>query len=125
MDKNKPKRKKSSLFIFKGFFLLFINERHTKREAETRAEGEAGSMQGARRRTRFWVSRITPWAEGGAKPLSLRGCPRGRFQPWGYIHPMWVFKENVNTPADCGGVTTLEDTGHKNHLEEEKKLQSI
>ena len=22
-----------------------------------------------------WVSRITPWAESGAKPLSHRGCP--------------------------------------------------
>ena len=28
------------------------------------AEGEAGSMQGARCGTRPWVSRITPWAEG-------------------------------------------------------------
>ena len=33
-------------------------------------EGEAGSMQGAQRGTRSWVPRITPWAEGGAKPLS-------------------------------------------------------
>ena len=34
----------------KKFFLrfyLFIHERHTQREAETQAEGEAGSMQGA------------------------------------------------------------------------------
>ena len=45
--------------------------RDTQREtqAETQAEGEAGSMQGARRGTPSWVSRITPWAEGGAKPL--------------------------------------------------------
>ena len=45
-------------------------------EAETRAEGEAGSMQGAQCGTRSRVSRITPWAEGGAKPLSHPGCPR-------------------------------------------------
>ena len=32
--------------------------------AETQAEGEAGSIHG----TRSWDSRITPWAEGGAKP---------------------------------------------------------
>ena len=46
----------------------------TEREAETQAEGEAGSMQGAQRGTQSWVSRITPWAEG-AKPLSHPGCP--------------------------------------------------
>ena len=40
------------------------------------AEGEAGSMQGAPCGTRSQVSRITPWAEGGAKPLSHQGCPR-------------------------------------------------
>ena len=45
------------------------------REAETQAEEEAGSMQEARRGTRSRVSRITPWAEGGAKPLSHPGCP--------------------------------------------------
>ena len=32
-------------FLFKN--ILFIHERHTQREAETQAEGEAGSMQGA------------------------------------------------------------------------------
>ena len=46
-----------------------------EREAETQAEGEAGSMQGARRGTRSQVSRIRPWAEGGGKPLSHPGCP--------------------------------------------------
>ena len=32
--------------------------------AETQAEGEAGSMQGARLGTRSWVFRITPGAKG-------------------------------------------------------------
>ena len=49
---------------------------HTQREGETRAEGEAGLMQGAGRGTRSRVSRITPWAEGGAKPLSHPSCPK-------------------------------------------------
>ena len=40
-----------------------------ERGAETQAEGEAGSMQGARRGTRSGVSGITTWDEGGAKPL--------------------------------------------------------
>ena len=48
--------------------------RDTEREAETQAEGEAGSMQGARLGTRSWVSRIRPWAERGAKLLSQPGC---------------------------------------------------
>ena len=50
--------------------------RDTEREgagggAETQAEGEAGSMQRARRETRSRDPRITPWAEDSAKP----GCP--------------------------------------------------
>ena len=47
----------------------------TEREAETQAEGEAGSMQGARRGTWSWVSRTTPPAESGAKLLGHQGCP--------------------------------------------------
>ena len=52
-----------------------------EREAETQAEGEgeAGSMQGAQRGTPSQVSRITPWAEGCAKPLSHSGCPLSSF----------------------------------------------
>ena len=38
--------------------------RDTEREAETQAEGEAGSMPGTRCRTRFWDSRTAPWAKG-------------------------------------------------------------
>ena len=51
------------LFYFiKDFIYLFV--RDTEREAETKAEGEAGSIPGARRGTRSWDSRITSWAEG-------------------------------------------------------------
>ena len=46
-----------------------------KRERESEAEGEAGSMQGARHGTQSRVSRTTPQAEGGAKPLGHQGCP--------------------------------------------------
>ena len=35
-----------------------------EREAETQAEGEAGSMPGARCGPRSWDSRIAPWAKG-------------------------------------------------------------
>ena len=44
-------------FFFKDFIYLFM--RDTEREAETQAEGEAGSMQRAPCGTQSWVSRIT------------------------------------------------------------------
>ena len=37
-------------------------------------------MQEARCGTRSWVSRITPQAAGGAKPLHHRGCPRVKLE---------------------------------------------
>ena len=58
------------LFLFsKDFIYLFM------RYTGTQVEGEAGSLQGAQRGTQSRVSRITPWAEGGAKPLSHLSCP--------------------------------------------------
>ena len=67
-----------------------MRDTHTEREAETQAEGEAGSMQetpcgtgsGTRSRTPSqtpsWDSRIMPWAKAGAKPLSHPGIPTSR-----------------------------------------------
>ena len=52
------------LFYFLFFKILFIYSWETQREEETQAEGEAGSMQGARCETWSWDSRITSWAEG-------------------------------------------------------------
>ena len=57
---------------FKDFINLFV--RDTEREGETQAEGEAGSLQEARRGTRSRVPRITPWAEGSTKALSHRAA---------------------------------------------------
>ena len=53
-----------------------MRDTEREREAETLAEGEAGSMQEARCGTRSRISGITPWAEGGAKLLSHPGCPK-------------------------------------------------
>ena len=63
--------------------------RDTERDAETQAEGEAGSMQGAWCGTPSRVSRIMPWAEGGTKPLSHLAIPEE-----GY------FKEKVQSAAE-------------------------
>ena len=85
MDNDLKKKKKkpphqinahlSSAICLYFLFYLFIHEKQREREREREAEGEAGSMQGAQRVTLYRVSRIMPWAEGGAKPLSHPGCP--------------------------------------------------
>ena len=67
--------------------ILFIYSWETQRETETQEEGEAGSMQGPRRGTRSWVSRITPCAEGSAKLLSHPGLPSGPGFLEGNIQP--------------------------------------
>ena len=53
-------------FLFFLRFYLFISEntQRGEREADTQAEGEAGSTPGVRCGTRSWDSRITPWAKG-------------------------------------------------------------
>ena len=76
--------------------------RGTEREAETQAEGKAGSMQGARRGTPSRVSRITPWAAGGAKPLSHWGCPRNNF-----LRPSKLFLWGVGGEVTWGFLTRL------------------
>ena len=43
---------------------MIVTQRERERDAETQAEGEAGSMQGAWRGIRSQVSRIVPWAKG-------------------------------------------------------------
>ena len=72
--------KSLDFYLFFLRFYLFMGDTDRERGRDT-AEGEAGSMQGARRGTRSRVSRITPRAEGGAKPLSHLGCPAS-IQVW-------------------------------------------
>ena len=48
-----------------------------EREAETQAEGEAGSMQGAQRGIRSRVSRIAPWAKGRRQTTAPPRDPKG------------------------------------------------
>ena len=43
---------------------------------DTQAEREACYTEGARPETLSQVSRIMPWAEGGAKLLSHQVCPQ-------------------------------------------------
>ena len=68
-----------TLFLKTFLKILFIYSWETQREwqweVETQAEGEVGSMQGARHGTQSWVSRTTTWTEASAKPLSHPGCP--------------------------------------------------
>ena len=80
-DKLMLREAKQQNFFFFLRFYLFIHEntQRGEREAEIQAEGEAGSMQGARHGTRSQVSRIRPWVEDSAKLLSHLGCPLKTF----------------------------------------------
>ena len=61
--------------LFKKYF-IYLFMRDPEREAETQAEGEAGSMQGARRRTRSRDPEVTPWAQSRCSITEPPGCPR-------------------------------------------------
>ena len=55
--------------------------------------GRSRLHAGTRHGTRSPVSRITPWAEGGAKPLSHQGCPNMlNFISFGN-YPKWPWAE--------------------------------
>ena len=65
-----------SLFL-KFFFLNLFYDSHREREAETQAEGEAGShAPGARCGIRSRVSRIAPWAKGRRQTAAPPRDPR-------------------------------------------------
>ena len=82
-------RKSLGFFFFKILFIYsWETQREREREVETQAEGEAGYMQRTRHGTRSRVSRIRPWPEGVAKPLSHPGCPSLGFLNWA---PMMCF----------------------------------
>ena len=64
-----------TLFIFKYFIYLFIEmqrererQRHRQREKQAPCREPDAGLDPR-------VSRIRPWAEGGAKPLHHQGCP--------------------------------------------------
>ena len=60
-------------------FYLFIHEntqRGEKERGRDTGRGRSRIQQGAWCGTLSWVSRITPWAAGSAKPLRHRGCPK-------------------------------------------------
>ena len=59
------KKKRFYLFIHASVWVCVshLKKRERNREAETQAEGEAGSIQGARWGTQFQDSGIMPWAK--------------------------------------------------------------
>ena len=65
------------LFLFLFFFLRFyLFMRETERQRHKQREKQAPCRElGVGLDPRSPVSRITPWAEGCAKPLSHPGCP--------------------------------------------------
>ena len=74
--------------FFKGFIYLFMRIRRGERERHRhRQRGEAGSTQGAQHETWSRVSKIMPWAEDGAKPLSHPDCPHLALFLWAICLP--------------------------------------
>ena len=71
-----PARVLFNLFFFKDFIDLFMRDTERERQAETQAEGEAGSMQGARVELDPGSPGSGPGLNsGGAKLLNHPGCP--------------------------------------------------
>ena len=64
------------VFIYYYYFFKFIYLFMRDIEAETQAEGEAGSLQGARCGTGSWIMGSRPEPKGGAQPLSHPGVPQ-------------------------------------------------
>ena len=61
-----------SFFVFSLRFYLFTHERQREKQTHRQREKQAPCWE-PDSGTRSWVSRIMPWAEGGAKPLSHWG----------------------------------------------------
>ena len=61
-------------FFFNFYLFMIVTQR--EREAETQAEGEAGSLQGARCGIRSRISRIAPWAKGRRQTAAPPRDPR-------------------------------------------------
>ena len=76
-----------SFLFFKDFIYPPMRDTQRLREAETQAEGEADSMQGARHGIPSQAPRIMPRAKGSAKPLSHQGCPNKHFLNYCGIFP--------------------------------------
>ena len=74
-----PRNRMWHFILFNLRFYLFNHERHT--EAETQAEGEAGSLWVAQCRTQSQDWGIMTWAKGRRSTIELPGCPS-----------MWHFK---------------------------------
>ena len=53
-----------------------MRERERERQKHRQREKQAPCREPDVGLDPAWVSRITPWAEGGAKPLSHWGCPK-------------------------------------------------
>ena len=85
----------SSLFyfiIFKRFY-LFIHERHREKGAETQAEGEAGSKQGAGCGTGSLIPGSHPEPKTDAQLLSHSGNPSSKF--FGGILYLCIFMKQI------------------------------
>ena len=79
------KQKALMCTIFLKFYFIYSWE--TQKEAETQAEGEAGSLRGARCRTWFQDPGIMTWAKGRCSTTEPPRCPSIL---WFLVYGWWV-----------------------------------
>ena len=73
--------------------------RDREREAETQAEGEAGSMQEAQRGTPYQVSRTKPWAKGRRCTAEPPRDPSFLFLKY-FISILFIYSSHTHTEAE-------------------------
>ena len=95
----------SSFFFYLDFIYLFM--RDTEKEAETQAEGEAGSLRGPRCGTRSQDPGITPWTEGRCSTAEPPERPRTMPLKWSGVDG-WTLCCPAWTEAAVARVTANE-----------------
>ena len=99
----------------KGSFLKIDFIYSWEREAETEAEGEAGSMLGARCGTRSWDWGITTWAKGDVQLLSHPGIPQKNFflRFYLFIHERHTEREREAETWAKGEAGSMQEAQHE------------
>ena len=91
------------IFIFLRYY-LFIHERHIRGGGQREEQAPCREPDVGRDPR---SPGITPWTEGGAKPLSHRGCPM-LSEFYYYFFKIYVFEKREREPLLCHGVGEAE-----------------
>ena len=81
-------------YLFKKIYFIYLFMRDTQIGRDT-GRGRSRLHAGSPKQDSVRVSRIRPWAEGGAKPLSLLGSPKK-------IYFIYLFMRDPERGRDTG-----------------------